>query len=339
MSKNLWIETDLEPDDVLAIDILRKKGYFLHTIVCGEGNVDRKIHRCMNYYGKQIYDENCDGDNLVTCGRWYCKDEKSCRFVKGFGSCKDFPEWHNDNTVNLYSTEYYDELKNYVKDNDTMVILKPPRELYELFCKNESDFSELLKNVNCYMYGSFNIRCINPDKKKMVEMFKSFKTFHLYESYAASGSDNNVNPSNYETFDNLQNVSNFFEVMHKWNDYIIKDCVDTCNELTKNSDKILKNFDDVKDLISENDHNRYKRNYKCYDQIQKTGGKQFVLADVGLAICIDKNMWTPVDVYFSEDGYTKFTKNSDSNVYTIIGIGASTLRQELSIIYDDYVSP
>jgi hypothetical protein len=321
-NKNLWVETDLEPDDVLAIDILQRKGYTMHTIVCGEGK--EKVNRCLAYYDKTV-------PNIV----------------KGHDSNKDFPEpakYKNYVSSLTYSTNYKEQLKSYLESNTKLVIMKPPRELFEMFLADRESTKQLLKNVTCYMYGSFNIRSLKADKKDVLEFLNSFGNLYYYESYRASGSCNSVSSDTYANFSKLKACDNFYEIMDAWDDYILKDCIDTCNSITGKSGETLKTLDEYVndgdlskefvDGLSQDVKGQYDRNYKCYVSVVKNKGQQFVLADVGLALCIDKAVWDRVSLDFNDAGYTVYTENPTGNTCSVNGIGIDTLKLYLDELYE-----
>jgi hypothetical protein len=51
------------------------------------------------------------------------------------------------------------------------------------------------------------------------------------------------------------------------------------------------------------------------------------MADIGLAMCFDKELWTPVTIDFDDKGYTKLTKTDLSNMYTVFN--TPTLKNDL----------
>jgi hypothetical protein len=317
-SKLLWIETDLEPDDVLSIDILQKKNN-IYAYVCGEGNVTDKMNRILNYYGNSSTE----------------------LYIEGMESDKDFPEpfniqdiEHNLNPkLNVKNKEeYIVELTKFSDfGGNKMVIIKPPRELYNEYLLNPEKTKKLMSQMNCYMYGSFNLRSLKTDKEKLKDFLNCFKTLYIFETHHAIGSANTVNLDNFKSYSCLQNVKNFKEISKQWNDYIVKDCKDTCNSIINKNDETILSLEELPTEIfsklSENQKARYHRNYKCYKDVSKYNEYQFVMADVGLALCFDKNIWVPVNINFDEKGYTKLTKAENSNVYTVFN--TPTLKNEL----------
>ena len=313
LSKQLWIETDLEPDDILAIDVLQKKND-IYAYVCGEGNADKKMNRLLHYYGK-------------TSAQLY---------IKGKESDKDFPEPYdttdvtNANVKNV--NEYMSELKNFTDaKGKTMVIIKPPRELYELFLSNQEETKKTMSNMDCYMYGSFNLRSLNANKEQLKEFLSSFKNLYIFETHYALGSVNSVNPDIFKAYPTLTKANYFAEISKQWNDYIVKDCKDTCNSIINKNDGVILSLEElpkeILNKLNDNQKARYHRNYKCYKDVSKYNENQFVMADIGLALCFDKELWTPVTIYFDDKGYTKLTKTDLSNVYTVFN--TPTLKNDL----------
>jgi|688.fasta_scaffold01901_4 hypothetical protein len=303
--KNLWVETDLEPDDVLAIIILEYRGYNIKSFVCGEGDVDNKMNR--------LYKYNNGG---------------KVKYIKGYCSDKDFPEPYKERPEGLIvidNDEYMNELKDYINTgNNKMVIMKPPRELYNNFLNDKEGTKRVMGNMDCYLYGSFNLRCLNFKKDDIIEFLGSFKNLYIFETHNAMGTDNTVNTNNFFRWQKLMEIDNFKEICKQWNNYIIKDCIDTCNKIINSDNQVLCSYDelseDVKLKMSDYDKEKYKRNYKCYEAVRVYNEYQFVMADVGLALCMDnKNYFKDmVKLDFNDNKYTIFTKVEKSNIYAVL---------------------
>jgi hypothetical protein len=315
LSKLLWVETDLEPDDILAIDVLRKKRE-VYAYVCGEGNVDKKMNRLSHYYGQT----------------------PAQLFIKGKGSDKDFPEPYDSTDVskpnaNLKTAnEYMSELTTFSNaKGSTMVIIKPPREIYEQFLLNPTETKKLLSNMDCYMYGSFNLRSLKANKEQLKDFLSSFRCLYIFETHYGLGSKNSVNPDIFKAYSSLANAKHFTEISKQWNDYIVTDCKDTCNSIINKTDDQIVSLDKLpEEILSKLDDNqkaRYHRNYKCYEDVSKYNENQFVMADIGLALCFEKELWTPVTIDFDDKGYTQLTKTDFSNAYTVFA--TETLKSEL----------
>jgi hypothetical protein len=322
--KKLWVETDLEPDDLIALDILDKTNkYKYDTIVCGEGNVSEKMFRA-NHYFKNKY------RNLV----------------HGLGSDKDFPEpeeYKTDEVLKFYTEDnYFKLLKEYIeinKNNSKMLLLKPPRELFSLYLENRDELKSLLQTVECYMYGSFNLRSLKATKEQLEDFLKIFGKLYLYESYYASGSSNNVNKENYDNFNNILKNQDVEKLLNYWDEYMIKDCIDTCNSITKSTNQDITPLENYEIKVSDQLKEKYHRNYKAYEQISKNKGKQFVLADVGLALALTdtkNNLWQPVEITFDDKLYTKINAVSKENcetTYIVKNVGFNKLIELLDNFY------
>jgi hypothetical protein len=309
--RNLWVESDFEPDDVLAMDILKIRGYNITHVVVGEGDVKNKMYRAMLYFTE--------------------KSKKSPVLISGNESNKDFPEPYQmpENKINLNKDKkYVEELKKYLQDNDTIFVVKPPRELYNLYLSDKDAFKKLFKDKTCYMYGSFNLRSLKASSSLMNDFLKSFGNLYLYESYYAT-EKSNVNVSNYENFNKLNKCHMFFETMGHWDNYLLVDCIDTCQKLKymeqdeKYSENKKHKFYEEEELtdLSEYDRKSYMRNKKAYMEIFANCGQQFVFADVGLALGM-KNpnvKWKLADISVNPNtGYTQITDLPDSSTDTSV---------------------
>ena len=328
MDRNLWVETDLEPDDYLAINILRRKGYLLHTVVIGEGDANKKFNRAFYYYGN------------------------TCNLVKGTSSDKLFPEDpFMCPEAGVDGMDYYSALKKYIESGfDEIVILKPPRELYSLFLEKPDETKGWLSNITCYMYGSFNLRSLHAEPAKLQEFLRSFGKLYIYESYHASGSENTLNPDNYSNFGvmlkTLDPDGKFSELMRAWDAFNMEDCLVTCCEIADSegvkalSGTRLLSCQELPVELPENKKHRYHRNYKCYQQISCNSGRQFVIADVGLALFMDSpDAWKEVDLSIDDKGYTQIKESSNSNIRSVLKIGVEAVKKKLDETMSMHQSP
>jgi hypothetical protein len=268
---DLYVFTDLEPDDYLALWILNKNGYKFKTVVVGEGKfVQQKAERAYYYFNNDdFYPESCP---YITVGE---------------SSDKDFPEsFETDETYDNFSLE---NLKEFVQNGGTKIlIMKPPRELFQYIITNPAELS-FLKNTKCYLYGSFNMKSLDATDSEFRMFCDLFDSLYVYESFFATGPQNNLNPQNFPLIQKLRQHQNFSDLLDSWDDYILKDCEDTCIGLLENYNLPLQlvETETLRDVMSEKDFNRYGWNYKCYCQVKPNRGFQTVLADSGLAITLD----------------------------------------------------
>lgn len=270
---DLYVFTDLEPDDYLALWILNKNGYNFSTIVVGEGKcVDQKARRTVRYLTDPVF--NISSPNIL----------------KGDQSDKDFPKF--DDSFELYKSDEnfsLSNLKEYVQSGGTkIIIIKPPREFFHYIKTNPTELSFLSK-TKCYLYGSFNMKSLDATENEFKIFCDLFGEFYLYESFFATGPQNNMNVQNFPLIQKLRKNTNFAELLDTWDDYILKDCEDTCIELLKKYNLPLEMTESklLQIVMSEKDFNSYEWNYKCYSQVKSNKGFQTVLADSGLAVTID----------------------------------------------------
>ena len=342
--KYIWVETDLEPDDYLAINILKRKGYLLHTIVVGEGDVNKKLNRAFYYYG-----DTCNLIKGVASDKLFPEDQFMCpEVVRDLDSDVGLEfVGKNWQSVELkqYGKDYYSSLKRYCsKYGYIIVILKPPRELFGLFLENPDEIKELLKEITCYMYGSFNLRSLNAEPAKLQEFLQSFGELYIYESYHASGSENTLNPENYSNFDEMVKCldpdGKFTELMKAWDAFNMEDCLMTCLDIARSEGieaqigSRLLSYQELGVELPENKKHRYHRNYKCYQQILHNLGRQFVIADVGLALFMDSpNAWKEVDITIDDKGYTQIKESSSSRIKSVLKVGIDAVKQKLDEIW------
>lgn len=178
---SVWVETDLEPDDVLAIRL--KPLCHANWYVVGEGNANTKYNRMKKY---------CQLLNNT-----------SAIIIYGMNSSKPFPNdgkefdvLPNDIPSNINYLDNFIALSKC--KNPIMFSLKPMKELLHEFAKNKDLIKSLVKNIELYLYGSFNIRSILTEHKgNVIELLQNFKKVCIYESFYATGEQNSINKLNF----------------------------------------------------------------------------------------------------------------------------------------------
>lgn len=301
--------TDLEPDDVIALRMLKNSKMVDDKellVVVGEGNKS-KVQLAVNvleFYKFTNY-----------------------TVLEGVNSNKDYPssclESYPVVQVNRTSKE---TVEQFLTRHTMPVILclKPPYELLDLD-------SSLLKKCQLSIYGSFNLRSVIFRFKKENKTYdlasflnNSFARVLLYESFYATGS-NSLNKSLApDMFNKLEKDEPFMTLMHGWNQFIVKDCLETTVEL---SNKMLLEFSKTNINYKQlrDDYNRMvDRNLKIVGSMvdEKAEGTQTVLADFGLVavVCnLSKFMGSLSrgTVSFDDTGYTQFTENAESSLYLV----------------------
>jgi len=96
----IWLETDYEPDDVAAINILARRNIEFSHIVSGEGDSSIKVERSILYH-----------HILISSHENLCKNIPI--FIQGIGSDKPF---HKD------GSEFDNNLKSQINLNNNNIL-------------------------------------------------------------------------------------------------------------------------------------------------------------------------------------------------------------------------
>jgi hypothetical protein len=297
------ISTDLETDDLIAIEILLKiipKDKELIFIV-GEGNSYIKYMRMKKYieiFGikNSIVVQGEDSDKDFPCDGY---DVYEKTLIEKFRNCN-----------RIHDTQY--EIKKLLDDKKiTIFSLKPPRELIKLWFEN----NDIFKNINLIGYMSFNIRCLKKtyNDTDIINFIKSFNKVIYYETYLAVGDNNTIDNTMSFPFDKLSTVTT--RLMESWNNYMLDDAI---NNISKN---INGTYDVFMKKFTERNFEFVKRNFRKLVSIVNSHGCQFVNADCGLIVSmlmeLDQSDYTYGDISYNNAGYTVVTNKPDSNILII----------------------
>lgn len=279
-----WHETDLEPDDVLAIMMLPAPKY----VVVGEGNVGVKWERAHRYYSL------LGGAPLILYGK------SSNRPFQGDGEEFEttLPVHPHDSGAEKVDIEAYRKAyREFVgASNPVMVSLKPMRELFEWYREDQAEVTGLIGKVALYAYGGFNFRCLlsrtEDLSEKVCEFLNAFKRTVIYETYRATGVQNSMNRQNgeviYKLLDEsreLEYVRALLKLVKLWNQHLVK------------------SFED--ELESRSDPESKARNQKALNSIRGNEEFQFVVADFALAALMQSEVQPQyVKKFYIKDGYT-----------------------------------
>ncbi len=323
-----WIETDVEPDDVLALAILAICGN-IHTIIFGESPHPSDIAGS----GIQVLDK------MGTPLDYYS-------VLRGQSSTKEFVYRGKEHSTSDYShylrsdtyspDEYQFMFKRFVRGAldagriPVFVGLKPPRELFDTahLLKNE------LKEVVGISYGGFNYRSVcnkDPEREaRFLTILSYFKSHTTYESFLATGPNNSVNPiSDPQLFAAIAKPTEFWTsfnaLMTNWNRALIEDdCYPTCKGLLEAPETIdaviatLSGMDSEAERIEAvgpllKDPTQAQRfvlhNLKPLLSIRGYEGKQFLLADACAVVAL-----LDFDIF---DKYNERSEISFVNGYTV----------------------
>lgn len=264
------ISTDLEPDDMVAIEIMSKVIHDKQVVfLVGEGDAHIKTIRMKHYIEEFGF--------------------KNATILTGMDSRKKFPydgyDVMSQNEVeNLMNVDpdikfLMKQLEVFIKERKPLIIsIKPPRELIKLF-KESKAFRDAISKVTIVGYMSFNIRCLMREYSKddIVKFLKSFCKCYFFEThYAFERNENNITERDFKFEDHLSETT--LKVMKLWNKFMVEDCQKTITEMTKRLN--TKNSDEDRVKFE----GRLRRNRKTLKQV--SSGIQFVHADSGLILTL-----------------------------------------------------
>ena len=367
---DLNVFTDLEPDDVLAINLLHnsnvieKRGNQINYIV-GEGSAETKTQRMMRYmanlnkrfparegpadshelFAGHSSDKSYEFDGNEFLPRsflvdslgltesdpvysWYDEDEHTSVCDYPFSASRLFPK---------ECVSYMKEFTKLHESTNLYIVMKPPRELMELWKCGAVDNSE----KNLVLYGSFNLRCIMGEytHEEILAFLKSFKACYIYESFYVT----NTNSFHDDKVEDLYPMD-LKRTIHWWNKSILDDCVESVK--SKVPEWNGKDDIDIESLeMCEKDKEYVKRNLKVVLDIGRHP-MQVVNADCGMiASLLFENMDTlpikDVELSFNEFGYTQFRETTGSNIKMFVVDKASgeadMFRDEQSRIFRKYL--
>ena len=338
----MWIETDLEPDDVLALYILPLAKYY----VVGEGNANVKYNRMLRYckilsdlesmpnardeqkieFGgrSKIYNFEASIKKLPTIPEVNeeSQDENNTTFpviIQGIGSDKEFSldGKEFDNLQNETGNENY--LARFVEfatsPNPVMFSFKPMRELLNEYAKNPEYIKQLVSNITLYVYGSFNFRCLaSLDKTTLLDLLSQFKKICIYESYFVSGNNNSMNKSNapalykYLSENKNEYVNALTKLTYNWNKSILDDMIESLKDQTL-------------------DEYTRSRHQKVVDSITGNEEFQYVIADFGLAAVYQDVEAVPI-TNLKFENYTTFdVTDQPTNMYVYKDIPTEKIEE------------
>lgn len=266
-----WLETDLEPDDLLALVMLPKADVY----VVGESIALVKKQRLQLYLEMMHHTEATIVEGL-----------DSDRVFANEGAEFQFPDRISAGESGFDVRRYLELLTDFSqREHPQMIVLKPPRELI-LAYQTYPEMRNTLAKITCYIYGGFNFRAIK-HAADLVSILESFNTTYIYESYHVTGADNSLNADTYpEIYQYIMShnhhplIEAILQSTKTWNQHMAKRL--KALPLTPRRQKILTN-------------------------IAKNLDFQFVLADVALAAVFAWASSNPItDLHFDADHYLKF---------------------------------
>jgi len=306
----LLILTDLEPDDVLAIYILRKRldAAFPILVVLGEGDLN-KTGMADGLFTQLGFTNFKTIQGPYSNFEYYSNYEYPNEAIHIFG----------DNVGKQFQANiYFEEIEKFLGEFVSPLILgiKPFTELLNV------DPTVLSKCVLA-MYGGFNLRCMTNNclEESVAKLINNaFKYVILYETFFVTGEQNSINKNNapklFETLVTSQDLvlRGIVKLMGIWNDHIADECLktisDVCCDIRRKWPE--RQFKELKEHIDQ----IQKRHLKIVNSIVDAESTQMVLADFGLTALL---VWDSVqfgevktgNISFDSMGYTIHTQEED----------------------------
>ena len=282
----LVLFTDLEPDDLVAMWVLKKRNITPTAIVVGEGNVDNKVARAIQYAKDLGWTRT-----LIRAGM----PSSACTPDGEVPAMSDTDRavvstnwWDMDTTLGL--------LELCRDPQPTFLCLKPPRELVSALAKGPCG---ALSHVRLLIYGSCNLRQVGWDK--VVTWFNPdttpFRQVLWFENHG--GLSDNTRDLNLDTLrgaldealdetpdEAVRNpfcarASGFARV---WDAYMERDCQETMAGIEARGPGWRS--DPVAAL-------QHARNHRSLLELQKFQGRRVVAADPVLAVVMDDPDFEP----------------------------------------------
>ena len=302
----IWIETDMEPDDMWAILLI---GHRSSYIVVGEGDANIKYNRMMRYVDLLHSIKQFDTKPMIIEGMSSRKKYLADGFEFNNLSTYLCPEWHFDN---------FEEFAN--KPNPIMFSLKPMREILNWYLQDTEKIAQLLSKITLYVYGSFNFRCLFEHKNTLLDIIKLFKSVYIYESFYATPSCNSFDESNkllYNwTMAHKDNpfISALLLLTKQWNSNIIIEKRAEL-QLALSTDKIVRIENIINNVMGHEDF-------------------QFVIADFALIVMYLANIPAVPVTNLRFDKFTEFdlcnglsTSHPSTSIYVYKDILPSQIEQ------------
>lgn len=306
-SNRVTVFTDLEPDDILAIDLLEsysKRHPLEITYVVGEGDAKTKSDRLnahlsgarrvlIGHDSERKYEY--DGYELIPQSEFMAMLEKDKHLIPREHYVE---EWYpkEQPLQPLKAPEQY----KYTKDGSLYIILKPPRELMQGWKNGSIDLS----STKAVIYGSFNLRCMmrRYTQGEVSKFLKSFLCCYVYETFYVT---------NNNSFYDREVCSKYSHTLKRciylWNKSIYYDCVMS-----------VQGGDVDTSGLSNSGRECATRNHKVLNSIDKQF-MQVVNADSGLMGSLishrrDELPLRDVDISFNEFGYTQYVERPGSSI-------------------------
>lgn len=324
----LWIETDCEPDDLLALWLLRQRGFAFDTVVVGEstdpGSKARQLRAGLHV----------SASTPVIIGLASDKVHPTDPALESAGAVSESeqrPDEHLQAATEQDLSQYVGRLLRYLSDVEepVLVLLKPPREL--MYIVSDPDrhgqlLTLLRQRALVYLYGSFNLRTLKcVDTQLLHALLQSFSTVYLFETFHCVGTRNSINretmPELYKRWTDLQRcddkpMRHLASWMRVWNAHIVAEQRPWMDS-SETARKIVTN-------------------------VEAHAEFQFVAADMVVALCVGERHL--LDVYAPEtglswntSGYSVLCAESETRVRLVQQLRWDDLENRMCICLDGVI--
>jgi hypothetical protein len=271
------VALDCEPDDELALGVLRARGMRCETLMVGEGSVSSKMRRAHTY------------SEALGLGASIIPGLPSKKLFPGESATADVDEGH----VVAFSVDTFLSSLEAMGDEATLVCLKPPREILAALEQQPARARAVFANTVLAIYGSFNVRTLGYSVTipLVCEDTTPFKRVYYYESHGNGVP--NLNPTTAPRLPRWlsRRWPRFAESMRHtcsvWDLHIILDCNQSCVE---------------EEAKPDHPTPRWARKDKCRTAVRANFGKQFVPADPVLALLLDNPEFPPQPMSIKHSG-------------------------------------
>lgn len=342
----LLITTDLEPDDVIALQILFKKlkEASFHKpimVIVGEGDPSLKLFRMnmyANLFAPQLKMEVLQG---IGSDRFYSQDGQEFFTPECINSIRDSMPYSEKSLL-----EKIKQFLTFHFHHTTIINLKPPRELIKIWLED----NELFDNTIFLGYMGFNLRCLleHYEKNCIQDFLNSFKKVMYYECSMAIGRNNNISSKDGFNFGMLPGYIE--KLMQMWNQELHKECSEIVrnfqwfdpNWAVKLNESGLQTY--LEHETNPNFRNILARNFKVMKDIKEADFVQFVNADTGLIISLFLNLddvsFYKGDLTIDKLGIGQPIKNESGKhifIHNVDDINKAIFRnQQLQFLIDFY---
>jgi hypothetical protein len=273
------VAIDCEPDDMLALAVLARRGVTLHGVVVGEGCVSAKVSRTQAF--------------LAALGL------PAVQVLPGVPSSKLFPGETADGDNPAFFTDAFLDALESCGATPLLICMKPPREILAALDAQPDRARSVFGRSTLAAYGSFNFRCLGYSKTVPLVAADTtpFARVLYYESHGNAVP--NLNPESVPELPTWLSTSaasaELWATCATWDADIVRDCDESCAE---------EEAEEARTGATEHS-DRWHRNDKCRRAVRAHQSRQFVPADPVLAVLVDNPAFPVQSMTITHSGNDK----------------------------------